>query len=351
MSVYLNRIEAVVPPYEGHDESIGFLSKFVASSDQYKKFIAIANRLGIDRRYTVLKHFFSENGIPSEAFYHSNRFPSTQERMERYQKEAFPLAAQAIIPLQTQELSSVTHLIVTSCTGFYAPGVDVDIIQRLGLRTTVHRTFIGYMGCFAAISGLKLARDIVRAQPESKVLMVNLELCTLHWRRDHVPFDQLISFLLFADGCAASLISSEPVGLKLKEFYSVIIPESLSLMRWTIGNDGFFMSLDSQLPSFISQGIRNEKKKILNGFSVNDFNFCAIHPGGRTILEAVQSELDLEDSKMKPSYEILRNYGNMSSPTIMFILRKFLEDSSSKGLGCGMAFGPGLTIESFLFEK
>ncbi|MBI1883476.1 MAG: type III polyketide synthase [Chlamydiae bacterium] len=350
--IYINRISTAVPPYEGHARSIDFLSRFVCSQEDKQKFLAIAKRLGIEKRHTVLQHFFSENGEIPQAFYHSNHFPSTQERMARYKTEAFPLADQALKPILSDGLNEkITHLIITSCTGFYAPGLDIDIVQKLNLNPNIERTFIGYMGCYAAIPGLKLARSMIQGNPHAKVLMVNLELCTLHWRKEGVPFDQLISFLLFADGCAASLISAEPVGIKIEDFYTTVIPESLDKMGWTIGNDGFFMNLHPELPQSLALGLRKEKEKILHNHLLNDFQFWAIHPGGRTILEAIQAELELNKEKMGPSYDVLRNHGNMSSPTVMFILKKFLENSDTRGLGCSMAFGPGLTLESFIFLK
>ncbi len=348
---YINHISTAVPCNEGHSSSIDFLARFITSKENVGRFLAVAKRLGIEKRYTVLNPFFDVDGSKKEAFYHLDRFPTTEERMIRYKKEALPLISKALNPLFSKvNPGEITHLIVTSCTGFYAPGLDVDIIQKFNLSRDVERTFIGYMGCYAAISGLKLAQHIVASQKEAKVLMVNLELCTLHWRKDDVPFDQLISFLLFADGCAASVISQEPTGLKLESFYSCVLQESLNAMRWTIGNDGFFMNLDAALPKQIVGGVRQHKEKILRGHSLQDFDFWAIHPGGRNILDSIRDEWALAPDQVKGSYDVMRNYGNMSSPTIMFILREFLENKSS-GLGCGLAFGPGLTIESFLFRK
>lgn len=350
-SAYINQIETAVPPYEGHQSSIDFLSKFITSDEERLKFNLIARRLGIEKRYTVLEHFFGENGLSANAFYRPDYFPTTEERMERYRAEALPLAEKAVSALlQGRNKDDITHLILTSCTGFYAPGLDIDIVNRFGLNPSIQRTLIGYMGCYASIPGLKLAKQIVQADKNAKVMMVNLELCTLHWRKGNIPFDQFVSFLLFSDGCAVSLISAEQRGLSLEDFYATVFPDSLDLMGWTIGNDGFFMKLDANLPKALVEALRKEEKNILRGQKNSGVDFWAIHPGGRSILDGVKTLWDIPREKIQFSYEILRNYGNMSSPTLMFILKRLMEEES-KGQGCAMAFGPGLVVESFRFKK
>lgn len=346
-TVYINQIECQVPDYEGHSESIGFLAKFVPEENR-SKFLAIAKRLGIDKRHSVLNPFFGDNG---HSFYSVQGFPTTAERMAAYQKHAFPLAERTLKSLLgSSDRKRITHLIVTSCTGFYAPGIDVEIVHRLGLKSTVERTLIGYMGCYASIPGLKLAQKIVQADSQALVLMVNVELCTLHWRKGDIPFDQFISFLLFADGCAASLISSEPVGLKLNHFYSTLLPESLEFMGWTIGNDGFYMNLDAGLPKKLAESLITEKNNMIKDKNVGDYAFWAVHPGGKNILDGIKQQMAISDKAMACSYEVMRNYGNMSSATLMFVLDKIMQDTT-KGAGCALAFGPGLALESFTFEK
>jgi alpha-pyrone synthase len=347
-TVYINQIECRVPEYEGHEKSVEFLAGFVPEENK-PKFLAIAKRLGIEKRYTVLKAFFGDNG---HSFYHAGRFPTTAERMEAYQEHAFPLVEKTLNPLlKGCDRQAITHLIVTSCTGFYAPGVDVEIVKRLGLRSSVERTLIGYMGCYASIPGLKLAQKIVQADPEAKVLMVNLELCTLHWRKGDIPFDQFISFLLFADGCAASLISAESTGLKLENFYSTLLPDTMDFMGWTIGDDGFFMHLDAGLSKKLAEGLNAERTGVMKDRNVEDYAYWAVHPGGRSILDGIKQEMKIQDFAITDSYHVLRNYGNMSSATLMFILEKIMRDSTRKGRGCALAFGPGLALESFTFEK
>lgn len=346
--VYINQIVCQVPDFEGHERSVEFLSGFVPEVNK-QKFLAIAKRLGIEKRHTVLKSFFGNNG---HSFYSVQGFPTTAERMEAYQEHAFPLVQKVLDPLLNGcDRQAITHLIVTSCTGFYAPGVDVEIVKRLGLRSSVERTLIGYMGCYASIPGLKLAQKIVQADQEAKVLMVNVELCTLHWRKGDIPFDQFISFLLFADGCAGSLISAESAGLKLGKFYSTLLPDTLNFMGWTIGNDGFYMNLDAGLPKKLAEGLNTERSGVMKDKNVEDYTFWAVHPGGKTILDGIKQEMKILDAAMTDSYAILKNFGNMSSATLMFILERIISDSTRKGPGCALAFGPGLALESFTFQK
>lgn len=348
---YINSISCAVPAHEGHSKAIDFFLRVISSADEKGKLKAVARRLGIERRHTVLRDFFDVDGADKKAFYQVDRFPTTAERMNRYQKDALPLALKAVQPLlNSQDGRSLTHLIVTSCTGFYAPGLDIDIVENLKLNPRIQRTLIGYMGCYAAIPGLKLAQQIVQSDRKARVLMINVELCTLHWRKGDIPFDQFISFLLFADGCAASVISAESKGLRLDQFYGTVLPDTQDLMEWTIGDDGFFMKLDAGLPKVLVRGLKQEKENILWKKSPQDFDFWAIHPGGRGILNGIQASLNLTDEAMAPSREVLRNYGNMSSPTLMFILKEFLEGKKS-GLGCALAFGPGLVIESLVFFR
>lgn len=349
--VYLNRIEIAVPPYECHGEFVRAVPKLIPSEDLREKVEKSISRLGIERRFTVLQNGIDFDGNRPEAFYRFGKFPSIEQRMQVYQDQALPLASLALEPLLAKiNRESITHLLLTSCTGFYAPGIDIDIVRKFRLSPSVERTLIGFMGCYAAIPALKLARRIVRSETSAKVLIVNLEMCTLHWRED-VPLDQWISFLLFADGCAASLVSAEAGGIRLDGFFSDLIPDSLDLMRWTIGDNGFYMKLDAQIPKALRQGLRSGLDKVLHGKPLESIQSWAVHPGGRSIVDAVREELGLEERQLRHSREVLRDYGNMSSPTVMFVLKKIMEDPACRGPGCGMAFGPGLTLESFTYQN
>jgi predicted naringenin-chalcone synthase len=301
----------------------------------------------IDERYTVLPEPFGPAG-----FYQPGAFPGTGERMKVYQREAPKLAATALEALrkQTGRLDGVTHLIVASCTGFYAPGLDIDIVRDLGLAPTVQRTVIGFMGCHAALVGLRNAKQIVESDPEAVVLMVNLELCSLHLQQTG-RMDRLVSFLLFADGCAASLITSKPQGLRLDECTSHLSLADSERMAWHIEDSGFAMTLDARLPARIRQWFRASAELTAADRGPSQM-LWAIHPGGRLILSSVQDACGLSDAQMHLSREVLRRYGNMSSASIMFILRDLLERESGAPEpqpGRAIAFGPGLTVEMLDF--
>jgi predicted naringenin-chalcone synthase len=301
----------------------------------------------IDERYTVLPEPFGDHG-----FYRAGAFPSTGERMKVYEREAPLLARAAMEKLRAAAapLHATTHLIVTSCTGFYAPGLDIDIVRDCGLSPKVQRTVIGFMGCHAALVGLRNAEQILLADPEAVVLMVNLELCSLHLQQTE-RMDRLISFLLFADGCAASLITSRPAGLRIDECVSHLSLQDAERMAWHIEDSGFAMTLDSRLPARIRQWFRgNEELSGSDGDRAQQL--WAIHPGGRLILNSVQDACGLTDAQMEPSREVLRRYGNMSSASIMFVLENLMqaqERAERPQPGRAIAFGPGLTVETVDF--
>ncbi|MCH7568018.1 MAG: type III polyketide synthase [Nanoarchaeota archaeon] len=343
---YINSISTAVPPYKCHHEFLAMLPNLASSHQDKTKLRRMARNSQIDTRYSVLVDVQKEEQ-GKETFYRSGHYPSTAERMKVYEREAIELSVKAAEPL-VQNPEQITHLIVTSCTGFYAPGLDVDIVQRLGLSPNVERNLIGFMGCYAAFNGLKLANHIVGAKPDSQVLMVNTELCTLHLQ-ENVPFDQLVSFLLFADGAAASIVSSKPQGLAIEQTYNALLSDSYRDMSWRIGNQGFKMTLATTVPATIRKALGEEISHVVG--EKDRIRFWAIHGGGRKILDEIQEELGLSDDDMHNSRDVLRRYGNMSSPTVMFALKAILEDRNIKGLGCAMAFGPGLTLESMILEK
>jgi predicted naringenin-chalcone synthase len=206
------------------------------------------------------------------------------------------------------------------------------------------------MGCNAAINALKLARHIVRSDPDSKVLIVSIELCTLHLQESG-DIERLLSFLLFGDGCSAALISAEPFGFALDRFHAEVVPEAVEQITWTIRNSGFDMVLSGKVPTTLSQALRDGSNRVMGGQSVDSIDLWAVHPGGRTILDAVQDAFNLGESTLATSRAVLRDFGNMSSPTVMFVLAAMLREIIPAGArGCAMAFGPGLTAETMLFS-
>jgi predicted naringenin-chalcone synthase len=276
-------------------------------------------------------------------------FPGTAARMAMFAQAAPVLAQKAVDGLRLgDEVSRITHLIITTCTGFSAPGIDLDLAARCGLPDGIERTMIGFMGCYAAINALKLARHIVRSDPHAKVLLVNIEVCTLHLR-ETTELEKLLSFCLWGDGCAATLVTAEPLGIELDSFRCTIAAERRDLMTWDIGDHGFDMYLSGQVPAAIQDALRNNQDAILDGRPPEAIDLWAVHPGGRSILDAVERALNLTPVALEPSREVLRRYGNMSSATVMFVMEEMLKAPGDLR-GCGMSFGPGLTAETMLFR-
>ena len=271
--------------------------------------------------------------------------------MKAFERTAPGLAHRALdsLALSPGEKRGITHVLVTSCTGLYAPGLDFEVVDYLGLQPSVERTMIGFMGCYAAVNALKLARHIVRSEPQSKVLVLNLELCTLHLQETQ-ELEQVLSFLLFGDGCAASLVSAEPLGLALDRFRAVLVPETREMITWRIRELGFDMLLSGRVPGAIGRSLHGKADEVVDGGHMDEVDLWAVHPGGRSVLDAVQEGLELPAEALTSSRDVLAQFGNMSSASIMFVLEKLLATARPGQRGCGMSFGPGLTAETFLFH-
>ena len=348
---YLNRVATAVPAHDIHQRFTQFAPLFLLQEPERSIFRRMIGKSQIDHRYSVLKPDRDGQKIDGDGFYNYDQFPDTAARMHFYKDHAFRLVQQALGELSPAALKKdITHIIITTCTGFYSPGLDLEIIKHYSLDPKTERTIIGFMGCQAALNGLKLARHIVLSTPTANVLMVNLEICTLHLQQSS-NIEELLSFLIFADGCAASIISSKPCGLALESFACTVMPDSSRQITWDIGDSGFDVVLSGQVPATIADTLPAIKPAILGSHAITDIHHWAIHPGGRSILDAVQKGFDLPASALAPSRKILRNFGNMSSATVMFVLKDILETPNSAGVGCAMAFGPGVSLESMLFDK
>jgi predicted naringenin-chalcone synthase len=244
----------------------------------------MAERAGIDHRYSPLVPCNDASGalVDGEMFYRSGDFPDTAARMRVFERHAPALAAETVERLQLgADRERITHLLITCCTGFAAPGLDLELVTRCRLPSSIERTMIGFMGCYAAINALRLARHIVRSEPEARVLVLNLELCTLHLKESQ-SLDQLLSFLLFGDGCAACLVTAEPKGIALDRFRAVLVPDTSELITWHIRDFGFDMVLSGEVPAAIQRGIRLSGAEILDGAPAEAIDLWAVHPGGRT---------------------------------------------------------------------
>ena len=352
-NVYLNRVATAVPEHDVHNAFVDFAAGMLQDDRVRNVFHRMSSRAAIHHRYSVLSPVpvTNEFDIDANEFYRRGSFPETARRMHVFEGAAPRLAYRTLDRLQLtpEERTRVSHVIVTSCTGLYAPGLDFQVVEHLGLNPSVERTMIGFMGCYAAVNALKSARHIVRSEPDAAVLILNLELCTLHLQETQ-ELEQVLSFLVFADGCAASLVTADPVGLALDSFRALLVPETLPLITWTVRDLGFDMFLSGQVPGQIRDAMQTRGPEILGGTDPALIDLWAVHPGGKTVLDAVEHGLQLRPDALSASREVLCRFGNMSSATVMFVLQRLLQTAQPGQTGCAMAFGPGLTAETFLFH-
>ncbi|HEY0308863.1 MAG TPA: type III polyketide synthase [Acidobacteriaceae bacterium] len=349
-TAYLNRIATAVPEYDVHDAFVVFAEKMLGDPRLRTIFRRMASRADITHRYSFLDPQKGSGQFASQdanEFYRLGNFPGTARRMELFEQSAPVLMRKAVdrLALNEKERSGITHVLVTCCTGLYAPGLDFEIVDHLGLSTGVERTMVGFMGCYAAINALKLARHIVRSDPKAGVLMVNLELCTLHLQETQ-ELEQVLSFLVFADGAAANLITTHEQGFALDSFKAVMVPETRGLITWKIRGLGFDTLLSGQVPGELGRALHEGDLMMERG----DIDLWAVHPGGRSILDAVEKGLELPPDALTASREVLSCFGNMSSATVMFVLQLMMQQARPGQRGCAMSFGPGLTAETMRFH-
>jgi predicted naringenin-chalcone synthase len=322
----------------------------------------------IQTRHSVIPDY--SRPLPEWKFYPQTEnlepFPSLEQRMVWYQKYAAPLSINAVRDCLDGKIrqEEITHLITVSCTGMSAPGLDLQLMELLELPKSAYRTSINFMGCYAAIHALKMADMICRNDTAARVLIVCTELCTIHFQREST-IDNIASSLLFADGSAAAVITHDDhasKGLRLESFYSEVIPKGKKDMAWELSSSGFLMTLSGYIPDLIEEDFELLTARALkqSGFTKEDITHWCIHPGGKKILEAIQKTLQTGHGALDMSYEVLKNYGNMSSPTILFVLKKMMHSLSHSGNKnpavntkemqniFGAAFGPGLTMETFV---
>jgi len=353
-TAYINRIATAVPQHNVHTAFIDFAVTLLAEGTPRKLFHRMARQSAIERRYSFVNPIPSDDGSwrDEEGVYVPGAFPTTARRMQLFEQFAPRLAHCALdkLSLTAAQRGAITHVIVTSCTGLYAPGLDFEVVSHLGLSPSVERTMIGFMGCYAAINALKSAHHIVRSEPDATVLVLNLELCSLHFQETH-ELEQVLSFLVFADGCAASLVSAQPQGLALDSFLAVKIPATDHLITWRIGELGFDMHLSGEVPGEIGRALKDSGREVTRGRAPQSIDLWAVHPGGRSILDAVEKGLELGAGALASSRDILARYGNMSSATVMFVLQQLAERAQPGQTGCAMSFGPGLTAETMLFHS
>lgn len=316
---------------------------------------------GIEKRHCVIKEFHehAESGPFFDVKSGEVKNPGTGIRNEIYtaeSKKIFKELANKTVIDSKFDKSEITHVITVSCTGFYAPGPDYIIVRELGLSPSTRRYHLGFMGCYAAFPALRMAQSICAEDPAAVVLIACVELCTIHLQFTQNT-DALISASVFADGGASAVVSAKQpainkTSLEIVDLSTTLTPTGEADMAWSIGDNGFDMILSTYVPDIIESNLKNLLAPYLNSkYSADDFGYWAVHPGGRAILDKVQNSLSLSDELLAPSRETLRDFGNMSSATILFVLKNILDRTHSAATPLiGMAFGPGLTVETGIFN-
>ena len=326
-----------------------------------RKLKTIFKASGIQYRHSVLTDYGKTENFNFYPESNNGNLPSTRDRLDIFRAHALPLSLEASRKILQKsahlQAADITHLIVVCCTGMYAPGLDIELVRDLSLRSTVHRTAINFMGCYAAFNALKIADAFCASDRNAKVLVVCTELCSLHFQREATD-DNLLANALFADGSAAVLVESEttaPLRLTMKGFHNDLAYEGNQDMAWSIGNLGFEMRLSAYVPDIIKKGIAALTKQLLDKMSqeFSSVRHFAIHPGGKKILEVIEQELGLSKDQNFAAYTVLQNYGNMSSATILFVLEELVRSFDNRNVNeqilC-FAFGPGLTLESMILQ-
>ena len=349
-TVRLNALATAAPGHDIHRAFIDWATPRLADERVRAIFSRMAGRSGIDHRWSVLPPTAAGGSPVAEGgFYDVPGLPSTSARMKLYAEHAPKLALQAIAGLGAAfDPARVTHLVVASCTGFVAPGIDQIIARELALPANVERTLIGFMGCYAGVTALRSARHIVRSQPYAVVLMVSVELSTLHLQLSDTP-EPLLAMLQFSDGAAAGIVSADEGGLELGGGRSLALADSADLIRWDIGETGFAMQLSGEVPGRLRAALAEpgvQAQLIGDGAPPP---LLAVHAGGRSVLDAVEAALGVDPAMLADSRAVLAAWGNMSSATILFVMARMMA-RGAKGEGLAIAFGPGLAAEAIRFR-
>lgn len=380
MTVYLRSLETAVPPTVLiQSEARDVFAAQPGLSRLGARLVATCfDGAAIDTRYTAVDELTKRSTAADPQFFDAATgmllSPGTKTRNDIFAVEASKLfieaAEKAVDACVGIAREDITHLVTVSCTGFFNPGPDYKIVRGLGLKPSVRRYHLGFMGCYAAFPALRAAASFCEADPDAVVMVVCAELCSLHVRTSNDP-DTIMGSALFADGAAAAVVTARdvpdaPALMTLDHFETVLTPVGEEAMAWNIGDAGFEMVLGTYVPHIIDEHIVGALEPLLardpslTGAAYGDIRHWAIHPGGRSILDKVETRLGLSEEQLRPARETLRNYGNMSSATVLFVLRHILDlpvdpgadDGDGRGERiCSMAFGPGLTVETALFTK
>ncbi len=359
MSVNLHGIATVVPStFYPQDAALEVMQAWIGGDRRTDRLLrGIYHKSGIEGRHSVVTDFAPDGsgGLFRDPRDGAFRVPTTGERNAVYAREAPRLFVEAgrraLEGAEGIEASDVSHVVTVSCTGFVAPGPDLAVVHGLGLRTSTQRFHLGFMGCYAAFPALRMAEAFCRADPDAVVLVVCVELCSLHLQASRDP-DALVAGSVFADGAAATVVSRREVqgrGLRIERFGTTVAVDGENDMAWTIGDTGFEMVLSSYVPKIVGTHARSAISPLLDaaGVRLEAVARWAVHPGGRAILDRVEQGLGLGTEALAASREVLRRYGNMSSATVLYVLDRLLESAPGAGEPIvAMAFGPGLTIDA-----
>ncbi|MTI86606.1 MAG: type III polyketide synthase [Balneolaceae bacterium] len=359
MAVFIHNIATSVPPHAVKQQRIREIMKQHLASNRKTKAIIhrIYSQSGIEKRHSVLEDFIPNNNGALFFNGEAKTPPGTKARNDMYEQEATPLFLDVSQKLlddnKTFDKDDITHVITVSCTGFFAPGPDFQIVKSLGLKPQTQRFHIGFMGCYAAFPALKMAQSFCMADPKAVVLVVCAELCSLHFQFGS-NIDELLSGSVFADGAAGLLVSSkqpEKPAFSIDKFATSLVFKGEQDMAWSIGDSGFDMVLSTYVPNIIRDNIEEVVQPLYDQYEAQkeDIDYWALHPGGRAILDKIQSNLQLKPPQISASRKVLAEYGNMSSATVLFVLKELLNTQLKEGDKIlPVAFGPGLTIESGL---
>lgn len=355
-------IGTALPAYRHRQQDIlqFMLAAYQPEAEDRRKIALLYERCGIDFRYSVIPDYSCP--VEQREFYAPTAdmepFPKLEKRLKLFDSNATSLSVAAIhdcLP-ENIRLNEITSLITVSCTGMSAPGLDISLMQALQLPSNTHRSSINFMGCYAAIHALKMADHICRSNPEEKVMIVCTELCTIHFQKD-CDMDSIASGLLFGDGAAAVLVTGDeyaPDGASICGFYSEVALQGQDDMAWHLSGNGFLMRLSAYIPQLLEAGISSLLDNALRsaGFRKEEISRWAFHPGGKKILESIRKQLQLSNDDLQYSFQVLKEYGNMSSPTILFVLKEMFANLHQRGEKIfAAAFGPGLTMETLILER
>jgi len=351
---FIEEIVTANPEFCHQQEDILKFMQTVAPESEHRKLKMIYQKSGIQTRYSVIPDYSVDSS--KREFYPSSQslepFPNVEQRMQLFEREALKISLKAARNIQN--LSQITHLITVTCTGLSAPGLDIALVRDLGLPKNIVRTSVNFMGCYAGFHALRLADAFCKAQENARVLVVDVELCTIHFQKTPSE-DNFVANALFADGAAAIVVSNQKDKSKfeLKDFHTELALEGEQSMAWQVASTGFLMTLSSYVPNILASNIQNLICNTLakNGLSLKEIEHWAIHPGGNRILESIEKSLSLEKTQLTSSYQVLSQFGNMSSATIFYVLKELESEAVSQNHIFACGFGPGLTMESLVLKR